>query len=346
MIHSRDFATAATRALATLACCWSLLAVLHAASATQIDASGDITFQLTSYENWPQVDVTSELPLPAVAQFDTEEISPAPAPEPFFEVEPVTRSWSWHWLPEGLIYHSYMAGVHEPRMALVSFYEASAGRTLWDATLGGRVGLIQFGNGDPITPAGYQLDFYGAAIARLDVNNRQNLDATDYVFGLPFTWGDERLQFKLGYAHISSHLGDEYAISNPGSLNDRINYVRDSLQFGASTYLNPAWRIYGEFDWAFHRSGGARPLALQFGTELSRPGPTSRRFTPFVALNARLRQEHDFGGDLTVQAGWLRRNALDQTLRLGLHYYNGKSSQSQFFTTSEEQIGVGVWYDF
>jgi hypothetical protein len=254
--------------------------------------------------------------------------------------------WEWRWLPEGLIYHSYMAGVQEPRMALVAFYEASDGRALWDATLGGRVGLLQYGNGDPFCPEGLQLDFYGAAIARLDVENEQDLDSTDYVFGLPVTWGDERLQFKCGYAHLSSHLGDEFAIRNPGSLADRINYVRDSLEFGTSYYVVPALRTYAEMDWAFHRSGGAKPLAFEFGSELSRPGPTGRTFTPFVAINGRMRQELDFGGDLAVQAGWLRRGLLDQTLRIGLHLYVGKSSQSQFFKTSEEQIGLGLWYDF
>jgi hypothetical protein len=59
-----------------------------------------------------------------------------------------------------------------------------------------------------------------------------------------------------------------------------------------------------------------------------------------------MRQEHDFGGDVALQAGWLRRNILGQTLRFGGHYYNGKSSQAQFFTNSEEQVGMGVWYDF
>jgi hypothetical protein len=34
-----------------------------------------------------------------------------------------------------------------------------------------------------------------------------------------------------------------------------------------------------------------------------------------------------------------------QTLRFGIHYYNGKSSQFQFFDNSEEQIGIGIWYD-
>ncbi len=341
-MHARDFAIGWSRVLAVLACGWLSMVGIDAASAAPFDHAGDITLLTASLEEW-QPFVESNEPSPSELD-DTggEELPPGP----LFVDQSAAPPWSWRWLPEGLIYRSYMAGVHEPRLALVSFYEASGGRALWDATLGGRVGLIQFGNGDPLAPVGYQLDFYGAAIARLDVNNRQDLDATDYVFGMPLTWGDERRQFKVGYAHISSHLGDEYAISHPGSLAERINYVRDSIEFGASYYLDPAWRAYGEFDWAFHRSGGAETLAFEFGTEFSKPGPTGRRFTPFMAMNARLREEHNFGGDLTVQAGWLRRNILDQTFRLGLHYYNGKSSQSQFFTTSEEQIGMGVWYDF
>jgi hypothetical protein len=33
-------------------------------------------------------------------------------------------------------------------------------------------------------------------------------------------------------------------------------------------------------------------------------------------------------------------------MRLGLHYYNGESSQLQFFDKFEQQIGIGLWYDF
>ena len=178
--------------------------------------------------------------------------------QPFLGEEMPTNyigDFAWHWVPEGLIYHSYMAGVHEPRMALFSFSDLDGG-VYWDATLGGRVGIVQYGNGDPVSPAGYQLDFYGAAIPRLDVQSQQDLESTDYVFGFPFTWGDDQWQWKVGYAHISSHMGDEYALNNPGALNDRINYVRDSLVVGTSYYVVPAWRLYGETGFAFHRSDG------------------------------------------------------------------------------------------
>ena len=33
-------------------------------------------------------------------------------------------------------------------------------------------------------------------------------------------------------------------------------------------------------------------------------------------------------------------------LRVGVHYYNGESTQFSFFDDHEEQIGLGLWYDF
>jgi hypothetical protein len=252
--------------------------------------------------------------------------------------------WEWQWAPTGLIWHSYAAGPQEPRMALVAFYDGEQ-QAFWDATLGARVGLVRFGDRDPLLPQGYQLDFYGAAISRLDVEHRQDLVATDYVFGFPLTYGVDDWQFKLGYAHVSSHLGDERAIREAGALADRINYVRDGVVLGASHFLYPFWRQYAEVGWAFHTSGGAEPIELQFGSEFCQPGPTCSRFIPFLAVNGHLREEQSFGGDFAVQTGWLRRGDYGQTLRLGLHFYTGKSSQMQFFEQSEEQVGLGVWYD-
>jgi hypothetical protein len=254
--------------------------------------------------------------------------------------------WAWQWVPTGLIYHSYMAGPHEPRAGLFGFSDLD-GNAFADATLGGRMGFLQYGNGDPVHPAGFQLDFYGAAIARLDLKSQEDLVASDYVFGFPLTYGNERWQMKLGYAHLSSHLGDEFAISHPGSLNDRINYSRDSMVWGNSYYPAPVWRVYGEVGWAVRRDDHAGRWTSQFGTEVSRPGPTGPKPTPFLAINGRLRDDdRDLMGDLNIQTGWLRRGILGQTLRYGFDYYNGKSDQSQFFNKFEQQIGAGVWYDF
>jgi hypothetical protein len=229
-------------------------------------------------------------------------------------------------------------------MALVSFYDGDT-HAWWDASLGARVGLLRYGDRNPLFPQGWQLDFYGAAIARLDVEHNQDLVSCDYVFGFPLTYGVGNWQFKFGYAHTSSHLGDELAVRDPATLAERVNFVRDGLVLGASCFVLPYWRQYGEVGWAFNADGGARPWEAQIGAEFSRPGPTGPRGAPFAAVNAHLRQEHDFGGDFALQAGWLRRGEYGQTLRVGVHFYTGKSSQFQIFDTSEEQIGLGLWYD-
>jgi hypothetical protein len=113
-----------------------------------------------------------------------------------------------------------------------------------------------------------------------------------------------------------------------------------------SYYPIPALRLYGEGGWAFNNSGGAQPWEIQFGNELSKPGPTGFHGSPFLAINGRMREEHNYGGDLTTQTGWMWRGIDGKTFRLGGHYYNGKSSQYQFYKKFEEQVGIGLWYDF
>lgn len=273
-----------------------------------------------------------------------EELPEAITPEGDFDYSPAPTRFTWQVGPTGLIYRSYLAGPHEPRIGITPFF--SENHSYWDATVGGRGGVLRYGDCDPLHPQGWQLDVYGAGIVRMDAERDQDLNSCDYVFGFPLTYGIDNWQFKIGYAHLSSHLGDELAIRDPASLNNRVNYVRDGIVFGSSWFPVPTCRLYGELDWAFHVSGGAKPIAFQFGNELSYPGPTGIEGSPFLAMNGRLRDDVDYGGDLTAQTGWLWRGASGSVFRIGVHYYNGKSSQAQFFRTSEEQIGTGLWYDF
>ena len=253
--------------------------------------------------------------------------------------------WDWQVLPQGLIYRSYWAGVKEPRLG-IQLMHVTGERSFWDPTVGARVGLLRFGTTEGLHPEGWEWDVEGAGEPRLTLDHDRDLWDVDFRAGTLLTYGLSNWQFKFGYYHLSSHMGDEFAIKHAGSLDDRINYVRDSLIVGASYFPHPAWRIYGESAWAFHPDGGADPWEFQFGTELSRPGPTGQNGTPFLALNGHLRQELNFSGDFTAQTGWLWRSVNGQTMRIGFHYYNGKSSQYQTFSRFEQQIGVGAWYDF
>lgn len=253
--------------------------------------------------------------------------------------------WFPQVLPLGIIYHSYWAGIHEPRLG-VQLSSVSGDGSFWDPTLGARVGIFRYGNADPLHPLGWQLDVEGAAMARLTLDDMRDLETVDFRGGVPLTYGVDNWQFKLGYYHLSSHLGDEYAINNPGSLNNRVNYVRDSIMLGVSHYPVEYLRLYAEVAYAFNATDGAEPWEFQFGTEVSQSGITGFRGSPFFALNVHLREEHNFGGDFTAEAGWLWRNQIGQVMRVGAFYFNGKSSQYQFYNDSQQQIGVGIWYDF
>ncbi len=67
---------------------------------------------------------------------------------------------------------------------------------------------------------------------------------------------------------------------------------------------------------------------------------------PFLAVNGHLREEVDFGGNLSLQAGWLWRGISGHVFRMGMLYFNGKSDQFEFFNRDEEKIGLGLWYDY
>ncbi len=252
--------------------------------------------------------------------------------------------WGLHILPEGLIYRSYMAGPREAKFQLNHLQEQGSGETLWDVILGGRRGIARWGSGDPLKPQGWQLDLEGAALVRLNLDNARDLDASDFRFGVPLTYGSGKWQYKFGYYHLSSHLGDEYIDRTPGA--QRVNYVRDAIIFGASYNPTPDWRLYGEVAWAFFTAGGAEPWEFQFGAEYSKFGPTGLNGTPFFATNGHLREEVDFGGDYALQLGWLWRGNSGSQFRTGFQFLTGKSNYYQWFDKSETQYGVAIWYDY
>ncbi|MCD4728646.1 MAG: DUF1207 domain-containing protein, partial [Pirellulales bacterium] len=164
--------------------------------------------------------------------------------------------WTWQVVPSGLMYKSYLAGGREPRIAS-QWVRMRNEQWMWDATLGGRVGILRYGTDNALWPQGWQLDFEGAAFPRMDRDNDRDLVSADFRFGIPLTTRRGCWEAKLAYYHLSSHLGDEFMVRNPGY--PRINYVRDAMVLGMSVYFGPNLRLYSEADWAFNTDGGARP---------------------------------------------------------------------------------------
>ena len=251
--------------------------------------------------------------------------------------------WTWQVLPQGLVFRSYLANNREPRFGFWWVHEKDQG-WLWDVALGGRMALMRYGTTNALQPEGWELDIEGAAFPRLTLDSRRDMISSDFRFGVPLTYRRGQWEFKFAFYHLSSHLADEYMLVHP--QRERINYSRDVLTLAAGYFPFEDVRLYAECGWAWYADEGSDPWEFQFGIEYSPLYPNGIRGNPFFAINTRLRQEVDYGGNMSLQAGWQWRGWSGQRFRVGMQYFNGMSDQYQFVGEFEELIGAGVWYDF
>ncbi len=249
--------------------------------------------------------------------------------------------WTWQLLPDGLMFKNYLAGNEEGRLGSQLYYDKKIGWT-WDASLGGHVGILRFGTQDPAWPEGWQLDVDGVALPRLD--STRSMVSTDFRIGFPLTHREGPWEFKFGYYHLSSHLGDLYIESHPGVM--RLPYIREQLVFGVAYRPICDLRFYGEANFAFYENGGAQPWEFQFGIDYSPAQPNGFYGSPFAAVNSKIEEDLNYSGNITFEAGWQWRGPTGHTLRAGLEYFDGYSFQRQFYNVYQQFIGAGVWYDF
>lgn len=257
-------------------------------------------------------------------------------------------SWVWQTLPIGTIFSNYLAAPNESRTAVLWNHDDDRG-WLADVTLGGHLPLFRYGPRNYYqVPEGFQVGIEGAAQLRVDMDKELGIDTANFRFGVPLSFGNEMLQIKTGYYHISSDMTDRTVFINGVPVSKReLDYSRNSWLLGISCRFPQAWRIYAEADYAF--SGERmKPWHFQFGAEYS-PLDLSvgLRGNFFAAVNARLFEEHDFDGNLCVQLGWQWRGEANRILRVGVQYLGGVSEQYRYIQSKREhKIGLGIWYDF
>ena len=275
---------------------------------------------------------------------------------PLHNVNIQTENWTWQMFPDGFIYPTYLAAVQN-RLDGVWNYDKHTD-WIWDITLGGRAPLFRYGNRSALYPEGWQLDLDGSVHLRLHLIESMDMEANDFRFGFPLSYGTKIWQFRTGYYHVSSHMGDERmlrdiraAVYDPNFDPDRtyrLNYYREAWLLSYAYRPTPSTRLYAEVDYAFMQGVETKPWHFQLGAEYSPRYPAQGGLgTPFAAINARLMQEFDFDGNLTIQGGWQWRGSRNELFRIGLQYFTGVSDQYSFLLgRREHKFGIGVWYDF
>lgn len=281
-------------------------------------------------------------PVPANQGF-----APAPLqsdPMPLVPWNPQTAGsiWDWVLLPKDTIYPFYLADEKSSRMA-GTFAWPHKDHAMLDAVLGGRVGVMRMGDScQGAFRRGVQLDIEGSAQLRLDLRDDVDLRSVDFRAGVPISFGFGRLHTRLGYYHLSSHIGDEYLLKHPNF--NRLNYSRDVLYAGVGYWITHRLRVYGEAGWAFH-SDIAQEWEFGTGIEYVPTTATGWRGAPYGAIHANMREELNYGGSINMQAGWAWRGEEGGLFRIGAQYHEGKSWQWSFYDRYEPTFSVGIWYD-
>lgn len=264
------------------------------------------------------------------------------------ELPRTDEAWSWQWLPLGILYRSYFASNRESRIGAEIIHESKEDFNYWDPTLGGRFGIVRYGNTNRLYPEGFQIDLECAVLARLTVDHKRDVWGSDYRVGIPLTYRSGNFEWKFGYYHISSHMGDEWMVEHYEETGElyRINYVRDCIMFGMAYRPDANWRFFVGGDFAAGTDGGAKPWIFELGCEYSPMMLPNFAGSPFLALYLRWKEENDYDTYVAFETGWQWKTLYQSTFRGGLYLMSGDADQYQFYNRRENQVGFGVWYDF
>ncbi|MDN3507569.1 MAG: DUF1207 domain-containing protein [Simkaniaceae bacterium] len=263
------------------------------------------------------------------------------------------------WFPQStVLFQPLIADLLEPVY--------SAGYRWSDNPIGNHVVAVSFGDTFPVfrwtnvgpLNADMQIDIQGGmwAIFNMWSGNEPDgevaeLVTTDYLVGFPLTFAFDEWSFRLRVYHVSSHLGDEFLVDNPGYA--RVNPSMEVLDFFTSYQATQGIRLYFGPGWIFHsdKTFPMKNFYVEYGTEMRALGMKSFYHkiygTPFLALNWRNWEVNDWKFDGTYQLGyeWSKLQGVGRKVRLFFQYHHGYS-EGQFFTDSTQYWSFRFSYGF
>ncbi|WP_394752223.1 DUF1207 domain-containing protein [Crenothrix sp.] len=150
--------------------------------------------------------------------------------------------------------------------------------------------------------------------------------------------------------HQSSHLGDEFLLSQLNTQFQRVNLSYEGVDLRLSYEFPYGVRIYGGGGGIFDRDPSTlRVWSTQAGIEFRSPWVLDfAAMRPIVAVDIKNRDQNNWNTDVSARAGVQFDNStlLGRRFQLLVEYYNGYSPSGQFYKSKIEYIGLGAHYHF
>ena len=193
----------------------------------------------------------------------------------------------------------------------------------------------------------WEIAFQAGVFSVFDIDSTSfDLVNTDFTAGLSASHHFGDLTTMLRVYHQSSHLGDEFLLTNQV---DRVNLSYEVLDLLLSFEPWRWLRVYGGGGLYLHREPNLERGLLQTGVELTSPvAYIAGYLRPVAALDLQNREESNWKPDLSLRAGVQIEHPALENRRLQLlgEYYDGRSPNGQFLEQSIRTVGVGVFLGF
>jgi hypothetical protein len=291
--------------------------------------------------------VTALSDLPGVVRVEVREAaagSPAVAPD---VVPAAVSALPTGLLPAGHLFQSLLADPRWPHFSAAYRYYLGHPELA-------HVGAVSFGETIPLFrgngfadsqwEAGIQAGVF--ALFQMDAPSKDLLNA-DYFASVFGTWRRGPFSVLGRVFHQSSHLGDELLLR---TRLERVNLTYESVDLKLSYDLPWGFRVYGGGGYLFDQEPASlNPWAAQGGVEFRSPWTIAAGYVrPVVAVDLQSRDENKWNVDLSVRGGIQLENVrvLERNLQLLVEYFNGNSSDGQFYKRRVEYLGLGAHFHF
>lgn len=199
----------------------------------------------------------------------------------------------------------------------------------------------------------FEIDLEACVWAVFDpLHESSPLINADYYIGFPLIYAFDCWSFRLRGYHISSHIGDEFLLNNPGF--DRRNPSAEYLDFYGSYEFGECLRAFAGIGYVVHQDESFRNKRFfsAFGAEARVPGLGFRDDKrnvygqPYLGCYFRGSRNYRRHIDATYAIGYEfgKLECSDRKLRIGLEYHDGYSVEGQFCHKPTNYLQIRLTY--
>jgi hypothetical protein len=250
-------------------------------------------------------------------------------------------------LPRDLLFSSLLADPRWPHFSVSYQHHLDNDRleNIGSANFGETFSIYRFGG-----PWGslMEVGLHAGVFSIFDLAaESHDLVNADYYVAFPLSLKKNNFSAMARIFHQSSHLGDEFLLSD--RTQQRINLSYEGFDLLLSYHLPLGFRVYGGGGYLFDRDpSDLKPWIAQSGLEFkSHTAWWKGALRPIAAIDIQSREETDWRADVSLRAGVQFENPdfLSRKLKLMFEYYKGRSPNGQFYIRDvEAYFGIGLHF--